>query len=137
MVHPSQEFKAPAPLGIVDLLPTKAKSAGTKSDIAGTAAPTPLSFDSLRSFFYDPFPTQLFGEVSTYLIPSIAVSNTPVDPIKELGNWTVLDISSLEHPANFILNMHLHLAQPMHCIVLSRPVFFRDAKSAFRQIGIM
>ena len=137
MVHPSQEFNAPTPLGIVDLLPKKAKSSATKSDIAMAAAPTPLSLDSLRFFLYDPFPTQLFGEVGTYLIPAIPVSNTPVDPIQELGNWTVMDFSSLEDPANFILNMHLHLAQPMHCIILSRPVFFREAKCAFRQIGIM
>ena len=83
------------------------------------ASPTPLSLDSLRFSCVTLFPTQLFGEVGTYLIPAIPVSNTPVDPIQELGNWTVMDFSSLEDPANFILNMHLHLAQPMHCIILS------------------
>ena len=107
---------------------TNTKNASTKCDIAGTytTALTPLSFDSLRTFLYDPVPTELFGEVGTYLNPSIAASTTPVHPIEELGNLTVLDISSLEQPTSFTLNMHLHLAQPIQCILLSQPVFSRD-----------
>ena len=141
MVHPSLEFQCPAPPGIVKLSPTKGKGQRFAKCVSAPTATAPnsgtaLSLPALSLFLYESFPTQIFGEQLQYLTPVLKDSVKPLFLKQQVGEWTTLNFSSIEHPVSSIFLL-AHCSNPSHCVLLSCPVFSRTAKAAFRQIGKM